>query len=189
LGVGDARYRWASKATYTDTVAFGSYSRTLVDKIGKFDESLLVNEDYDFHTRIRDSGGRIWIDPAIRATYFSRPDLRSLARQYFNYGFWKFKMLKKNPASLRWRQALPPLFVFGVLMLLLLSTFWKLARIGLAVIAALYVLILFLGAVVSGFKKRDLPLAFGVPLAIMTMHFSWGAGFWWSIFSKGSPER
>jgi GT2 family glycosyltransferase len=129
LGVGDAQYRRATTATEADTVAFGSFRRSLVDKIGYFDETLLVNEDYEFNARIRASGGRIWIDPSIRAVYFSRPNLKLLARQYFSYGYWKFRMLQRYPGTLRWRQALPPVFVFGLLMLLLGSVFWNLARI------------------------------------------------------------
>ena len=146
LGVGDALYRWTAKPTEADTVAFGSFKRTLIDKIGPFDESLLINEDYEFNTRVRASGGKIWIDPAIRAVYYSRPDLRSLARQYFSYGYWKFRMLKRYPKTLRWRQALPPIFVFGILMLLLLFSFWNLARIGFAAVIGLYLAILLAGA-------------------------------------------
>jgi glycosyltransferase involved in cell wall biosynthesis len=187
LGVGDARYRWATKATYAETVAFGTYPRKIFDQIGFYDESLVANEDYEMNTRLREVGGRIWIDPAIRATYHSRPDLSSLAKQYFTYGFYKFRMLKKFPKTIRWRQALPPLFVLGILMLLLLALFWKAAQIILIVVLALYLLILASGAIPEALKKRDLILIPGIPLAIMTMHFSWGSGFWWSIL-KGDAK-
>ena len=184
MGVGDARYRTATRAMEADTVAFGTYYRSLVEKIGKYDETLLVNEDYEFNTRIRKSGGRIWVDPAIRCTYYSRADLKSLARQYFRYGFWKFIMLQRYPETLRWRQALPPVFVAGVLMLLLLSIFWKFAGILLIVVLLLYLFILVVGSLPAATRKRNLFLAVGVPLAIMTMHFSWGSGFLWSIIKK-----
>jgi glycosyltransferase involved in cell wall biosynthesis len=181
LGVGDARYRWTTKATAADTVAFGTYRKSLYEKIGGYDEKLLVNEDYEFNTRIRKTGGRIWIDPAIRAIYYSRPDLSTLAKQYFNYGFWKYRMLRRYPETLRWRQALPPLFVTGILMLLLLSIFWSVARVVLAAVAALYLLVLMVGSVGAARKKGEPLLVFGIPLAIMTMHFSWGSGFLWSM--------
>jgi len=184
LGVGDARYRTATRPTEADTVAFGTYKRELVEKIGNYDESLLVNEDYEFNARIRKAGGRIWIDPAIRAVYYSRPDLNSLARQYFTYGFWKFKMLRRYPGTLRWRQALPPIFVSGILMLLLLSIFWIPARICLAVVACLYLVILLIGSIRPAINRKSLSLVFGVPIAIMTMHFSWGSGFMWSMIKN-----
>lgn len=184
LGVGDARYRYTTKATETDTVAFGTYTRETYDRIGGYDETLLVNEDYEFNTRIRQSGGKIWVDPAIRAVYFSRPDLRSLAKQYFTYGYWKFRMLHRYPSTLRWRQALPPVFLLGLLMLLLFSPFWFPALILLLSAIVLYLGVLLAGAVVVSGKKRRFSPIIGVPLAIMTMHFSWGAGFWWSLINQ-----
>jgi succinoglycan biosynthesis protein ExoA len=188
LGVGDAKYRWSTVATYADTVAFGTYARKTFDKIGFYDETLIANEDYEMNARLRASGGRIWIDPAIRSTYHSRPDLGSLARQYFTYGFFKFRMLKRFPGTLRWRQALPPLFVLGVLMLLLLAPFWMLAKIAIISVLVLYLAILTGGAIPEAIKKKDTALIPGIPLAIMTMHFSWGAGFWWSLI-KGATDK
>jgi glycosyltransferase involved in cell wall biosynthesis len=187
LGVGDARYRWTTKATLADTVAFGTYARAIFDKIGLYDESLVANEDYEMNARLRASGGRIWIDPTIRATYHSRPDLASLSKQYFTYGFYKFRMLKRFPNTLRWRQALPPLFVLGVLMLLLLATFWKIAFYALIAVAGIYLLALIAASVPEALKQKDLSLIPGIPLAILTMHFSWGSGFWWSII-KGASD-
>ena len=184
LGVGDARYRTATRAMEADTVAFGTYYRSLLNTIGMYDETLLVNEDYEFNTRIRKAGGRIWVDPAIRCVYYSRADLKSLARQYFTYGFWKFEMLRRYPDTLRWRQALPPVFVSGILMLLLLSIFWNFARIILSVIVLLYLGILAGGSLLPAVRRKNLLLAAGIPIAIMTMHISWGSGFLWSMIKR-----
>jgi len=184
LGVGDAKYRWAKIAGYADTVAFGTYARKTFDEIGFYDESLLVNEDYELNSRLRAAGGRIWIDPVIRATYYSRPDLSSLASQYFIYGFYKYRMLKRHPGTLRWRQALPPLFVLGILMLLLFAAFWHIAAILLLIVVAFYLFVLVAGSLPEVFKQRMPLLLLGIPLAIMTMHFLWGCGFWWSIIKQ-----
>jgi cellulose synthase/poly-beta-1,6-N-acetylglucosamine synthase-like glycosyltransferase len=188
LGVGDARYRWTTKATYADTVAFGTYAKKTFDEIGLYDESLVANEDYEMNARLRTAGEKIWIDPAIRATYHSRPDLASLSRQYFTYGYYKYRMLKRFPKTIRWRQALPPLFILGVLMLLLLALFWNIAQIILLTILGLYFLILTGASVPEALKQKEISLILGIPLAIMTMHFSWGLGFWWSTL-KGAAEK
>lgn len=189
LGVGDARYRHTTVPTEAETVAFGAFHRSLIAKIGKFDETLLVNEDYEFNTRIRSNGGKIWIDPAIRAVYYSRPDLASLGKQYFSYGFWKFRMLQRYPGTIRWRQALPPVFVFGLLMLLLLSVFWSPAWIILASVFMVYLLILVVGAIKPAMKVQQPAAVFGIPLAIATMHSCWGAGFWWSLLKRVFVEN
>jgi succinoglycan biosynthesis protein ExoA len=184
LGVGDARYRYTDEAGYVDTVPFGAFRREVFEHYGKFDEQLLTNEDYEFNARLRQSGGRIWLDPRIRSTYFARPDLGSLIRQYWRYGFWKWQMLRRYPKTLRWRQALPPLFVAGVVALLLLGIFMGLARILLGVLLLVYFLALLAGSLPAAVRSGDLRLGLAVPLAIVTMHVSWGSGFLCSLVTS-----
>ena len=184
FGVGDAMYRLNAKAGAVDTVPFGSFRRTLIDRIGVFDETLLANEDYEFNTRVRESGGTVWLDPSIRSVYFSRSTLGKLANQYWRYGFWKFKMLRRYPHTLRWRQALPPVFVLSLLTLPVLSLWIGIARFALAAQLLIYVFILGLAGLKMTIEKRNAIFLVGLPLAIMTMHFAWGAGFLWSGFTN-----
>jgi len=177
LGVGDALYRYTSQAAYVDTVPFGAFSRQLLTELGGYDETLLSNEDYELNTRLRARGGRIRLDPRIRSGYFARGTLGKLARQYFRYGYWKLQMLRRYPRTLRWRQALPPVFVLGILGLLLLAPFWNLARILLVCGIGVYFFVLLAGSLPTALQKRDPLLALGIPLAIAVMHFSWGGGF------------
>lgn len=186
LAVGDARYRYTDKAGEVDTVPFGAYRRALSEKLGGYDETLLTNEDYEFNTRIRKSGGKVYLDPAIRCVYFARSNLGSLARQYWRYGFWKYRMLKRYPETLRWRQALPPLFVAGLCGLLLLAIFWSLAGwLFLAVFLAYLVILAGVGLQTALREKKAGFLA-GIPLAIGTMHLSWGSGFLWSMLRSAA---
>jgi glycosyltransferase involved in cell wall biosynthesis len=180
LGVGDAKYRLNTKAGAVDTVPFGSFRRELVERIGAFDETLLANEDYEFNTRVRESGGVVWIDPEIRSVYFSRPTLGKLAAQYWRYGFWKFRMLTRYPHSLRWRQALPPIFVFILLSLIVLSLWFDVARALFALQLFVYIFVLGIAGSVLAIRTRKGFHLWGVPFAIATMHLSWGAGFLWS---------
>jgi succinoglycan biosynthesis protein ExoA len=177
LGVGDAMYRLNAKAGAVDTVPFGSFRRTLIDKIGAFDETLLTNEDYEFNTRVRESGGTVWLDPSIRSVYFSRSTLGKLANQYWRYGYWKLKMLKRYPHTLRWRQGLPPLFVTSLIVFIVLSLFAGLARYILAAQLLIYFSALGLAGLKLAVEKRKGFLFIGLPIAAMTMHISWGAGF------------
>lgn len=184
LGVGDAMYRRNAKPGAVDTVPFGSFRRELIQKIGAFDETLLANEDYEFNTRVREAGGVVWLEPSIRCVYFSRSTLGKLASQYWRYGFWKFKMLRRYPHTLRWRQALPPVFVFVLLALIVLSLSMPLAQMGLALQLSSYFFVLGLAGVRLAIKTKKGFLIWGLPLAIATMHISWGAGFLWSGISS-----
>ena len=193
LGVGDALYRHAKRADYVDTVPFGAFKRELLALVGFFDESLLTNEDYEFNVRVRQSGGRIWLDPAIRSVYLARPTLASLARQYARYGFWKWRMLRRYPGSIRWRQGLPPLFVLSLLGGALLAVFLPFFRYLLAGEILLYAAALAAAGLQAALKRKNAFLLAGLPPAIATMHIAWGAGFLWSMIkgigSSGNTKR
>jgi glycosyltransferase involved in cell wall biosynthesis len=193
LGAGDARYRTEGEEGEADTVPFGAFRREWLDRVGPFDEGLLSNEDYELNVRLHKAGGRIWLSPAIRAVYFARPDLPSLARQYFRYGFWKSRMLARHPGTLRWRQALPPLFVLGTGALALGGLAWPPAWLVLGVQWALYALTTFAAGIGVARSRRDAPLTLGFPLAIWTMHLSWGTAFLWGLVTflggRREPRR
>lgn len=189
LAVGGAQYRFTDKAQFTDTVPYGSFRKALVEQVGYFDESLLSNEDYEFNTRIRLSGGKIWLDPAIRCTYFARKNLKELARQYWRYGYWKSQMLKRYPRSLRLRQALPPVFILSLVILAVLAIFVPVARWLLLAEAAVYLCAILAVGLQKAIRHKDPGLFAGIPLAIACMHFSWGMGFIFGILALSSRKR
>jgi succinoglycan biosynthesis protein ExoA len=180
LGVGDAKYRVSSKAQYTDTVPFGAFYKNKFNQIGCFDETLLANEDYEFNARLRKHGGRIWLDPRIKSKYYSRKTIKDLAKQYWGYGFWKVKMLLRYPETIRIRQAIPPLFTASVGFLVILSLFIPFARIILRVELGAYILSVILVGIVTTTTQREFCFLL-MPFAIITMHFSWGSGFIFSL--------
>ena len=189
LGVGDAMYRIGAQASEVDTVPFGAFRRALVDKIGPFDEMLRgANEDYEFNTRIRQAGGRVWLDPKIVTVYYARSTLQELARQYWRYGYWKFRMLRRYPDTIRWRQGLPPLFVASLIGLTLLA-WWPLAGWLLMLELAIYGTVLLLAGLLSALRQQKIYLFIGLPLSIATMHFAWGGGFLWSLIMSTLEDR
>jgi succinoglycan biosynthesis protein ExoA len=185
LGVGDAFYRFTDRAQEVDTVPFGAFHHDLIQKIGGFDEKLPSNEDYEFNSRIRLAGGKVWLNPSIRSIYFARPTLAELARQYARYGYWKARMLKRYAKTIRLRQALPPLFVLSLIALPLISLILPWALWVLLFEVVLYLLILFGAGLRKALEHRKVQLIIGVPLAIATMHISWGAAFLWSLVTPG----
>ncbi len=89
-------------------------------------------------------------------------------------------MLAEHPATLRWRQAVPPLFVAGLLGLIIGAPFARTMRKALAIIVTLYSGVLGGAGVYAAVQRRDPGLAIGLPAAIATMHLGWGSGFLWS---------
>ena len=186
LGVGDASYRYTNEPQIVDTVPFGSFYRSIFDKVGLYDETLLTNEDYEFNVRLVKTGGKIWLDPRIRSVYYSRSSFTVLARQYWRYGYWKAQMIRRYPNTLRWRQAIPPLFVLSLGVLLIFSLTNTIARILLLIEITLYVCLLLAAGIGVSTKKKNLPALVGVPISIAIMHITWGSAFIWGLIKKPS---
>ncbi len=193
LGAGDARYRLQSPhhAGDVDTVPFGCYRKALWERLGGYDESLLANEDYEFHWCVRAAGGRVYFDPAIRVGYFARATLGELARQYFRYGWWKAQMLRRHPRSLRWRQALPILALAALVSSILIAFFSGASRPFLFSVFLFYFLSLSFAAVPTAIQRRSFVSLLAVPLAFATVHFAWSAGAWasWWVGEKTAKAR
>jgi succinoglycan biosynthesis protein ExoA len=180
LGVGDARYRTGGDAKTVETVPFGAFFKTLVDRIGEFDETLLTNEDYEFNVRVKQAGGSIWFDPKIRSIYFARSTFLQLASQYWRYGYWKAQMLRRYPGTIRWRQILPPVFVASLIILIISGLFFPIARFLFLLEFGLYLMIMGIVGLQLAFRERDIFYILGIPLSIGIMHIAWGASFLWS---------
>ncbi|MCC6805186.1 MAG: glycosyltransferase family 2 protein, partial [Anaerolineae bacterium] len=108
-------------AQFTDTVYMGAWRRDVFERVGLYDETFKINEDYELNYRIRKAGGKIYFTPDIRSQYFGRQTLDALARQYFRYGVGKTRTLRAHPASIKPRQLVAPLFVLGLVAGALLS--------------------------------------------------------------------
>ena len=177
LGSGGALYRHAGatgpERLPVETVPFGTFRRSLWDTLGGFDEDLAANQDFDFNYRARKSGVDVVLDRRISATYFARPTLAALRRQYFRYGFWKQQMLRKDPRAVHWRQVPPTLVLPWVIMTLawvLVDPGW-LSGVG----AAMYPAVIAAGAVHVSRRGANVFAAFA---ALATVHLAWSAGFW-----------
>jgi succinoglycan biosynthesis protein ExoA len=86
FGIGGARYRYAQRQQEVDTVWLGCMRRSALDRVGLYDESLAVHEDYELNHGIRSSGGSVVFSPALPTRYWPRDSWQALGRQYFRYG-------------------------------------------------------------------------------------------------------
>jgi GT2 family glycosyltransferase len=97
-----------------DTVFLGVFDRSAVEAVGLFDERLIRNQDYELNIRLRKAGGEVWFDPELAVGYRPRGTWTALAKQYFEYGYWKSAVLRMHPGSARLRQLVPPVAVLVI---------------------------------------------------------------------------
>jgi GT2 family glycosyltransferase len=179
FGVGGVAFRTGrEKAGHVDTVAFGAYRREVFDRIGDFDEELVRNQDDEFNFRLTQTRGKIWLDPSIHSIYHSRASLRDLWSQYFQYGFYKVRVIQKRGAVPSWRHLVPGLLVLGILGSLLLALvtrrpLWALSVTGLYAAANM---VASLGTARRAWQS--LPV---LPIAFAAIHFAYGTGFIWGL--------
>jgi succinoglycan biosynthesis protein ExoA len=114
LGTGGASYRVGGDEGPVDTVYLGVFDRSAIEAVGLFDERLIRNQDYELNIRLREAGDTVWFDPQLSVGYRPRGSWRALARQYYEYGYWKAVVIRMHPDSARLRQIAPPVAVLGI---------------------------------------------------------------------------
>jgi glycosyltransferase involved in cell wall biosynthesis len=180
FGVGGVAFRTGrQRPTYVDTVAFGAYRRDVFDRIGDFDEELVRNQDDEFNYRLVQAGGRILLDPSISAVYYSRANLKKLWRQYFQYGYYKVRVMQKLGEVPSWRHLVPAAFVLGLIGSLLLALATQ-EPLWASSVAGAYALANVVASLwVARKQPETLPI---LPLAFFILHFAYGTGFLWGLW-------
>jgi succinoglycan biosynthesis protein ExoA len=111
LGIGNSRFHYDERGGEAETVYLGCFRRSIFERVGLFDEGLVRNQDDELNDRIVAAGGRIWLSPHIRSTYVGRSSFRALWRQYYQYGYWKVRVLRRHPGARRLRHLAPAALV------------------------------------------------------------------------------
>lgn len=177
FGVGGSAFRTINDSKmFVDTVAFPGYTREIIKKVGLFNEELVRNQDDEYNYRIRKMGGRILLSPDVRSRYYSRSTFKSLWRQYYQYGYWKVRVLQLHPRQMSLRQFVPFIFVTSLIITTLLSTVSVIGRWSLAFIITSYLLANLTVSVMKSVETKLIlfPL---LSLSFLILHVSYGLGF------------
>ncbi|NLK95028.1 MAG: glycosyltransferase family 2 protein [Clostridiales bacterium] len=176
FGVGNATFRYSKEESYVDTVAFGAYRREEFIKLGMFDEELVRNQDDELNFRVIKSGKKILLTPKIKSIYYARSSMAKLWQQYYQYGFWKVRVIQKHkrPASIR--HLIPMLFVLFLMLGIPLSIFSKTIRVMFLSILIIYGLLDIFFSIKMALKSKI--NLFGYLLILFPiLHLSYGLGF------------
>lgn len=178
FGTGGSKFHVGGQPGPTDSVYLGVFDRSRAEKVGWFDERLIRNQDYELNIRLRRDGATIWFDPNLWVDYQPRSSLTQLARQYFQYGWWKAKVVRLHPSSLRLRQLAPVLVTIILLFSLAISVINPLSLL----LPLLYGLLT--TAISLSQPRLSLAERLALVLILPTMHLTWGLGFTLSLFSR-----
>ena len=177
FGVGGSSFRTATGQTrLVDTVPFPAYTREIIERVGLYDEELVRNQDDEYNYRIRGSGGKILLADDVRSTYYSRGSLGKLWKQYFQYGYWKVRVLQKHPRQMSLRQFIPPLFVMGLIAALIMAMIIKWGWLVLIGYTGLYLVANLTASIIIALQK-GWKYFWHLPVVFATIHVSYGLGF------------
>jgi hypothetical protein len=179
LGVGNAKFHTGGAAGPADTVYLGVFRREVLDKQHGYNEAFTRAQDWELNHRIREAGGLIYFSPELHVTYRPRPSVRTLAKQYFEYGRWRRVVMRTHAGTASLRYLAPPVAVLAVVLgtVLGLVSFATTPWLAVGFLPLLgYLLGIGLGSLRES-RGQGAGVRLRLPLVLATMHFSWGLGF------------
>lgn len=186
LGVGNASHHFMDYEGYGEGVPFPAIRRWVFERVGNFDESLVRNQDDEFNFRMTEAGGKVFISPKVKYTYFVRERIKQLFRQYFQYGFWRIPVMKKHKQPTTLRQIVPMLFYLTCSLFLIIAIVLR-QPLFAVVLPFIYSLALTIAAI-QVLPRTSFGVACRVPFAIAALHagyaFGMMYGFWASVFNR-----
>jgi glycosyltransferase involved in cell wall biosynthesis len=191
FGAGTAPYhRGGSSPSWVDSVWGGCYRKEVFERLGLYNESLVVGEDREFNRRLRGVGGRILQVPEISCTYYARSKFWDFCRWAFRMGFWPFyadKLVESRIVSLR---NFAPLALIASLLVCLGITFRSpLGWISLLAIVIAYSLVTVTSAADLALRERDLRYLLLTPFIFGVTHVLYGMGSMYAILKPAPAPR
>ena len=178
FGVGNSTYHHGTEQTVVDHIPFGAYPKSVIEEVGGWDESIPVNQDFEFDYRVRQAGHELLFDPELVIAWECRQSVRALWRQYRRYGRGKAQVIRLHPQSAAVRHFAAPGLVAMLALAVLVAPFRRRWAFALVVpyAAALTLASATVAPKVAGSRARR-----AVPAAFAAMHLGWGLGFWEGI--------
>lgn len=138
-------------------------------------EDLPRGEDNEFNSRIRKSGYKIYLDPEIVCTYFSRDTLKANMKQMYANGESIGHLFYVDRESIGLRHLVPLLFVAGIICGVLLSFVWLPFFFALLAGLCLYFTCDLLASVMAA-KEHGWKYLLSLFIMFFCVHISYGWG-------------
>jgi succinoglycan biosynthesis protein ExoA len=186
FGTGNAKFRRGNFSGYVDTVYLGVFRRNTFDLVGLYDDDgIVISEDAMMNARIREKGGKIYLDNSLIVKYPAKKNIRELIRQYFIYGGAKAHTFEKYKRLTAARQYVVLLASVAAIVISILSLFRIISWMFLMIPILLYMLFTtFYSARVKLSKEHNVSFFYCL-FVFPAIHFSWISGFFCRlIFGK-----
>lgn len=193
FGVGNSSFRLGRGEKFVDTVPYGMYRRELFERLGLFREDLVRAQDFEFNSRVRAAGGRLYLISRPTITYYNVPTFRAFLRQAYNKGIWVARSWFGTASSFCLRHAAPAAFVSGLAILFTAGVILPpAAKLGLALLG-IYLLLAIASALQVASKVRyagnALTIATLLPIVFLGYHVTYGIGTLVALLSSPTGKK
>lgn len=183
LGVGNAMFRLGKNMPVkVDTLPYGLYRREIFDRVGRYDERLVRNQDIELAKRIWRKGEHLYLFSDIKCDYHFGGNLNNLAALYFRNGLWNVFTLyiTQRFSSLSIRHYIPLLFVLSLLLPVILALLVEPVFVFISLaIAAVYLILITLKSIKLADQDTK---AIHLIWSFCVLHFSYGVGSFLGLF-------
>jgi succinoglycan biosynthesis protein ExoA len=188
FGVGNAQFRLGKSSGFVDTVYLGLHRRRVFDCVGLFDEAApVISEDTELHHRLRQAGGKIYLDVGIPVYYEPRETFADLWKLYFRYGGARAGYVLKHRTFTSWRRLVPPTFILVLASLSAGAVLDRHLLVPLSAVAGVYLAATAGVSAGVAIRRRRLEVLGRLCLAFPCMHLAWALGFWRRLLQRPKP--
>jgi len=182
VGVGNSSFRTGVKSGISDTAVYAVYRKKIFNQVGYFNEKLVRHQDNDMHKRIKNEGGKFYLNVNMKADYYCRDSYKKLMNQMYNIGRYLPDVMFDGSLSIR--HLIPFLFCFSLMTGVLLShlvhsIFGKLTLFVLL----FYFFIITLESIYRVIINKKIALLLNIGI-IPSIHFAYGIGTFVGLIKK-----
>jgi glycosyltransferase involved in cell wall biosynthesis len=182
LGVGGSKFRTGVQTPqWVDAIPYGCFRKSLLDRVGPYNEALERSQDMDFWSRVRQAGGKILLHPQIRSTYLARSKLFETLMYNFSNGFWITWPMRLVGTRFAVRHFIPLVFVVSFVGLIIAGLFWAPLWWLLGLQIFIYTMALLWVSTSAAVRKKEPLLVLTGPIAFSVLHIGYGFGSLWGL--------
>jgi len=141
----------------------------------RYDDSINVGEDAEFHFRLSEAGYRFVFDPTIAVSHHLSPDFGAFCEKSRSYGYAMARIQRRHGKVIRWYSALPSLALGGGTLAALTDLASRKARYVPLLLAGFLLVSAYATAQV--YRDRRRPAALLVPIMLAAQYTFYGIGF------------
>lgn len=160
------------------------YRKRVLEEVRGFNYTLVTVDDEELDYRIRKRGYRILYTPDAVVYHYRRSNWWGFTKMAWNYGIGRAQAIKLHKDMARWFHLVPPLTIFALFSLFVISIFsYILLLVAFGILIGGGLAVVSMGLYL-GVKYRRLSLSLLFASLIVTWFWGWGLGFLRGLFKS-----